>query len=111
MKMNRRTFLQGVGASSVVGSLSGLMPGIASAGEKGGAPDKLLKRQGEIKYHTCQRNCADRCLLKFTVQNGRMTYVEGASELKKMGTSPCVKGHAYVQYTYAADRIDRKSVV
>jgi anaerobic selenocysteine-containing dehydrogenase len=106
MKINRRTFLQGVGASSVVGSLSGLMPGIASATEqRGGAPDKLLKREGEIKYHTCQRNCADRCLLKCTVQNGRFTYVEGASEMKKMGTSPCVKGHAYVQYTYAADRI------
>ncbi|MPY25595.1 molybdopterin-containing oxidoreductase family protein [Shewanella sp. YLB-07] len=106
MKINRRAFLQGVGASSIVSSLSGLMPGIASATEqRGGAPDKLLKREGEIKYHTCQRNCADRCLLKFTVQNGRMTYVEGASEMKKMGTSPCVKGHAYVQYTYAADRI------
>ncbi|MBR9728162.1 molybdopterin-dependent oxidoreductase [Shewanella intestini] len=107
MKIDRRAFLQGVGATSVVGTLSGLVPGVANASTapRGGAPEKLLKREGEIKYHTCQRNCADRCLLKFTVQNGRMTYVEGASELKKMGTAPCVKGTAYVQYTYAADRI------
>ncbi|QYJ97913.1 molybdopterin-dependent oxidoreductase [Shewanella alkalitolerans] len=105
MKMNRRTFLQGVGASSVVGSLSGLMPGIASAGERGGAPDKLLKREGEIIYHSCLRNCADRCLLKCHVQNGRMTYVAGAEEQRKTGTAPCIKGHTYVQYTYAPDRI------
>lgn len=105
MKINRRTFLQGVGASSVFASLSGLMPGVAEATSKGAAPEKLLKREGEIKYHTCARNCADRCLLKFTVQNGRMTYVQGAEEQEKTGTSPCVKGHTYVQYTYAADRI------
>ncbi len=105
MKIDRRKFLQGVGATSVFTSLSGLAPGVANAKPRGGNDSLLDKRNGEIKYHTCARNCADRCLLKFRVQDGRMTYVSGAEEQEKTGTSPCVKGHTYVQYTYAADRI------
>lgn len=108
-KLNRRSFLHGVGSATVVGSLSGLMPSAVRAvvgGVSPGAhPDLLAKRGGDIKYHSCLRNCADRCLMKFSVQGGRMTYVTGANEQSKTGTAPCVKGLAYVQYTYAPDRI------
>ncbi|GIU20087.1 dehydrogenase [Shewanella sp. c952] len=105
MKINRRTFLQGVGASSVFASLAGLMPGTASAAVSNAKDSLLNKREGKIVYHSCLRNCADRCLLKCHVQNGRMTYVSGAAEQRKTGTAPCVKGHTYVQYTYGSDRI------
>lgn len=105
-KITRRNFLQGAGASVVVGSMSGLMPGSAAAMNSLGANPVLLnKRAGTVKYHSCLRNCADRCLMKFRVQDGRMTYVTGAEEQFKTGTCPCVKGLAYVEYTYAPDRI------
>ena len=104
--ISRRNFLQGVGASAVVGSLSGLIPGTAQAMNSVGANPVLLnKRAGTLKYHSCLRNCADRCLMKFRVQDGRMTYVSGAEEQFKTGTCPCVKGLTYVEYTYAPDRI------
>lgn len=104
--ISRRTLLQGTGAMAVVGSLSGLIPETAHAMNSLGAkPELLNKRAGTIKYHSCLRNCADRCLMKFRVQDGRMTYVSGAEKQAKTGTCPCVKGLTYVEYTYAPDRI------
>lgn len=104
--ISRRTLLQGTGAMAVVGSLSGLIPETAHAMNSLGAkPELLNKRTGTVKYHSCLRNCADRCLMKFRVQDGRMTYVSGAEKQAKTGTCPCVKGLTYVEYTYAPDRI------
>ena len=104
--ISRRTLLQGTGAMAVVGSLSGLIPETAHAMNSLGAkPELLNKRVGTVKYHSCLRNCADRCLMKFRVQDGRMTYVSGAEKQAKTGTCPCVKGLTYVEYTYAPDRI------
>lgn len=104
--ISRRTLLQGTGAMAVVGSLSGLIPETAHAMNSLGAkPELLNKRAGTVKYHSCLRNCADRCLMKFRVQDGRMTYVSGAEKQAKTGTWPCVKGLTYVEYTYAPDRI------
>ncbi|WP_300874548.1 molybdopterin-dependent oxidoreductase [uncultured Parasutterella sp.] len=106
MKLTRRYFLQGIGASAVLGTLTGLAPTKALAMNSYGANTSLLaKRAGTIKYSSCLRNCADRCLMKFSVQNGRMTYVRGADEQYKTGSCPCVKGLTYVEYTYAPDRI------
>lgn len=105
MKIDRRTFLQGAAASTVLSSLSGLTPGIVHAKQLGANTGLLAKRNGDIVYHSCLRNCAARCLLKFRVQDGRMTYVSGAEEQAKTGSAPCLKGQSYVQYTYAADRI------
>lgn len=105
MKLTRRYFLQGIGASAVLGTLTGLAPTKALAMNSYGANTSLLaKRAGTIKYSSCLRNCADRCLMKFSVQNGRMTYVRGADEQYKTGSCPCVKGLTYVEYTYAPDR-------
>ena len=104
--ISRRTLLQGTGAMAVVGSLSGLIPETAHAMNSLGAkPELLNKRAGTVKYHSCASNCADRCLMKFRVQDGRMTYVSGAEKQAKTGTCPCVKGLTYVEYTYAPDRI------
>lgn len=104
--ISRRPLLQGTGAMAVVGSLSGLIPETAHAMNSLGAkPELLNKRAGTVKYHSCLRNCADRCLMKFRVQDGRMTYVSGAEKQAKTGTCPCVKGLTYVEYTYAPDRI------
>lgn len=104
--ISRRTLLQGTGAMAVVGSLSGLIPETAHAmNSQGAKPELLNKRAGTVKYHSCLRNCADRCLMKFRVQDGRMTYVSGAEKQAKTGTCPCVKGLTYVEYTYAPDRI------
>lgn len=104
--ISRRTLLQGTGAMAVVGSLSGLIPETAHAMNSLGAkPELLNKRAGTVKYHSCLRNCADRCLMKFRVQDGRMTYLSGAEKQAKTGTCPCVKGLTYVEYTYAPDRI------
>ena len=91
MKLTRRYFLQGIGASAVLGTLTGLAPTKALAMNSYGANTSLLaKRAGTIKYSSCLRNCADRCLMKFSVQNGRMTYVRGADEQYKTGSCPCV---------------------
>ena len=107
--ISRRTLLQGTGAMAVVGSLSGLIPETAHAMNSLGAkPELLNKRAGTVKYHSCLRNCADRCLMKFRVQDGRMTYVSGAEKQAKTGTCPCVKGLTYVEYTYAPERIGEK---
>ncbi|MEC4727148.1 molybdopterin-dependent oxidoreductase [Shewanella sp. D64] len=103
--MDRRIFLKNVGIAGAAAGLSGLVPGIVNAKNYGARNDLLIKRQGKVVYHSCLRNCADRCLLKFYVQNGRMTYVEGAAEQPKTGSCPCVKGLTYVQYTYSPDRI------
>lgn len=47
--ISRRNFLQGVGASAVVGSLSGLIPGTAQAMNSVGANPVLLnKRAGTL---------------------------------------------------------------
>lgn len=105
-KLTRRYFLQGLGASAALGTLTGLAPKNVFAMNSYGANTPLLaKRAGTIKYSSCLRNCADRCLMKFSVQNGRMTYVRGADEQYKTGPCPCVKGLTYVEYTYAPDRI------
>lgn len=105
-KLTRRYFLQGLGASAALGTLTGLAPKNVFAMNSHGANTPLLaKRAGTIKYSSCLRNCADRCLMKFSVQNGRMTYVRGADEQYKTGSCPCVKGLTYVEYTYAPDRI------
>ena len=106
MKINRRTFVKGIGASAVTASMVGLVPSVAAqTSAREGNKSLLNKRNGTIKYHTCLRNCADRCLLKFAVQDGRMTYVTGSVIEEKTGTAPCVKAHTYVQYTYTPDRI------
>lgn len=106
MRVSRRDLLKGAGATVAVGGLSGLMIGSASAMHSVGANPVLLdKRSGTVKYHSCLRNCADRCLMKFRVQDGRMTFVSGAEEQFKTGSCPCVKGQTYVEYTYAPDRI------
>ena len=97
MKINRRTFLQGASATAVLSSLSGLTPGVANAKEAGANSGLLAKRNGKVVYHSCLRNCAARCLLKFRVQDGRMTYVTGAEEQAKTGKAPCLKGQSYVQ--------------
>lgn len=105
-KLTRRYFLQGLGASAALGTLTGLAPKNVFAMNSYGANTPLLaKRAGTIKYSSCLRNCADRCLMKFSVQNGRMTYVRGADEQYKTSSCPCVKGLTYVEYTYAPDRI------
>lgn len=105
-KLTRRYFLQGLGASAALGTLTGLAPKNVFAMNSYGANTPLMaKRAGTIKYSSCLRNCADRCLMKFSVQNGRMTYVRGADEQYKTGSCPCVKGLTYVEYTYAPDRI------
>ena len=66
--ISRRTLLQGVGASAIVGSLSGLVPETANAMHSLGANPVLLnKRAGTVKYHSCLRNCADRCLMNLKV--------------------------------------------
>lgn len=105
-KLTRRYFLQGLGASAALGTLTGLAPKNVFAMNSYGANTPLLaKRAGTIKYSSCLRNCADRCLMKFSVQNGRMTYVRGADEQYKTGSCPCVKGLTYVEYTHAPDRI------
>lgn len=103
--MDRRDFLKNVGVAGTAVGLTGLTSGVVSAKAYGARNDLLAKRQGKVVYHSCLRNCADRCLLKFYVQNGRMTYVEGAEEQRKTGSCPCVKGLTYVQYTYSPDRI------
>lgn len=104
--VSRRNLLQGAGAAIALSGLSGLMPTPAQAMHSVGANPVLLnKRAGVVKYHSCLRNCADRCLMKFRVQDGRMTYVTGAEEQAKTGTCPCIKGLTYVEYTYAPDRI------
>ena len=91
--IKRRNFLQGLGATALAGSLTGLVPRSASAMHSYGANPVLFnKRAGVVKYHSCLRNCADRCLMKFRVQDGRMTYVSGAEEQFKTGSCPCVKG-------------------
>lgn len=106
MRLSRRSFLSRVGTFAAAASLTSLVPGPASALETIGANPALLnKRAGTFKYNTCLRNCADRCLLKFSVQNGRATWVEGDATQFKTGTCPCVKGLTYVQYMYAPDRI------
>lgn len=87
--ISRRTLLQGTGAMAVVGSLSGLIPETAHAMNSLGAkPELLNKRAGTVKYHSCLRNCADRCLMKFRVQDGRMTYVSGAEKQAKKELVP-----------------------
>lgn len=86
MKLTRRYLLQGISASAIVGTLSGLVPSKSFAMNSVGAnPSLLAKRAGTLKYSSCLRNCADRCLMKFSVQNGRMTYVRGADEQYKTG--------------------------
>lgn len=104
--LNRRNLLKGISSIPAVATLSGLVPASAQTLEKTGANPVLLnKLAGEKRYSTCLRNCGARCLLRFTVQNGRATWVEGADEQPKTGTCPCVKGLTYVQYIYSADRL------
>ena len=107
VSISRRRLLRAMGAVPLSTSLYGLTAGTASAIQSIGANPVLLnKYAGQQVYTPCLRNCPDRCTLRFTVQNGRMTYVTGdEKETRKTAGTPCVKGLAYVEYTYAPDRI------
>lgn len=106
VSITRRRLLQAMGATAAATGLSGLSMEAQAAHSIGANPVLLNKYAGKNVYHCCLRNCPDRCFLKFSVQNGRMTFVTGDETQKfKTAGTPCVKGLSYVEYTYAPDRI------
>jgi anaerobic selenocysteine-containing dehydrogenase len=53
----------------------------------------------------CPRNCFDTCSIVATVQDGKITRIEGDSEHPITRGHLCAKGYAYLQRTYSPERV------
>lgn len=94
-KMNRRTFIKGVGAITVASAFGfGMNSGTAEA-SKGEVP----AGEGERSVHAvCTVNCTSRCHLHGTVRNGELIRVEPGDMPGRPGyANACLRSMSYIQ--------------
>lgn len=94
-KMNRRTFIKGVGAITVASALGfATNPSVAEA-SKGEVP----AGEGEKSVHAvCTVNCTSRCHLQGTVRDGKLIRVEPGDMPGRPGyANACLRSMSYIQ--------------
>lgn len=93
-KLNRRTFIKGVGAITVASALGfGPRPeAVASTGE-------VPAGEGEKTVHAvCTVNCTSRCHLQGTVRDGKLVRVEPGDMPGRPGyANACLRSMSYIQ--------------
>ena len=94
-KMNRRTFIKGVGAITVASAFGFAAKPEEALASKGEAPAK----EGERSVHAvCTVNCTSRCHLHGTVRDGKLIRVEPGDMPGRPGyANACLRSMSYIQ--------------
>ena len=94
-KMNRRTFIKGVGAITVASAMGFAARPEEALASKGEAPAK----EGERSVHAvCTVNCTSRCHLHGTVRDGKLIRVEPGDMPGRPGyANACLRSMSYIQ--------------
>ncbi len=100
--VSRRAVLQGALASGFLLGLSNC--GLANRPYKELKP-AIAEGPTEVFSSTCPRNCYDTCSIKAHVKDGVLRKVEANPDNTFTGNSLCVKGYAYTDKVYDANRI------
>lgn len=106
-RVDRRTFLKGVGVASAAAAASAMGPGgvrPANALASGGSAASLAWKK------TPCRLCGVGCGLLVAIENGRAVGVKGDPDSPVSKGLACVKGYNSVQALYGADRIRRAMI-
>ncbi|MEL1133721.1 molybdopterin-dependent oxidoreductase [Desulfitobacterium sp. THU1] len=59
----------------------------------------------QVFHNVCPRNCYETCGILSTVENGRLTKVEGDPKHGYTHGRLCAKGYAYTEYVYSSQRL------
>lgn len=73
--------------------------------EKGNISEQDETGARAVFRNVCPRNCYDSCAMVSHVENGAVTFIEGAPESSFTKGGLCVKGYAYLQQVYSLDRL------
>ncbi len=94
-KMNRRTFIKGVGAITVASAFGFAAKPEEALASKGEAP----ANEGEHSVHAvCTVNCTSRCHLHGTVRDGKLIRVEPGDMPGRPGyANACLRSMSYIQ--------------
>lgn len=94
-KLNRRTFIKGVGAITIASTLGFAASPKEALASKGEAP----AGEGEKTVHAvCTVNCTSRCHLQGTVRDGKLVRVEPGDMPGRPGyANACLRSMSYIQ--------------
>lgn len=94
-KLNRRTFIKGVGAITVASTLGFA----ATPGEVLASKGEVAAGEGEKTVHAvCTVNCTSRCHLQGTVRDGKLIRVEPGDMPGRPGyANACLRSMSYIQ--------------
>lgn len=106
-RVDRRTFLKGVGVVSAATAASAVAPGMMLSA--GAAPADANQSAADWHRAPC-RLCGVGCGLLVAVANGRAVAVKGDPDSPVSKGLACVKGYNSVQALYGRDRIKRALV-
>lgn len=96
-KMNRRTFIKGVGCITVALAAN---PTLAMAAEEAAeeAPADAAPSEEKTVHAVCTVNCTSRCHLKGTVRDGKLVRVEPGDMPGRPGyANACLRSMAYIE--------------
>ncbi len=105
-RVDRRTFLKGVGVVSAATAASAVVPGMALPATSPALPGE----SGTAWHKTPCRLCGVGCGLLVGIQNGRAVAVKGDPDSPVSRGLACVKGYNSVHALYGADRLTRAKV-
>ncbi|GGY93535.1 thiosulfate reductase PhsA [Shewanella fodinae] len=99
IKLDRRAFLKGAGATGASCALTGVIPGSIAAV---GAP--ALSGSAEAVPSICEM-CSTRCPISARVVDGKTVFIQGNTEAKSFGGKVCARGGAGHSLLYDPQRI------
>lgn len=99
IKLDRRAFLKGAGATGASCALAGVIPGSIAAV---GAP--ALSGSAEAVPSICEM-CSTRCPISARVVDGKTVFIQGNAEAKSFGGKVCARGGAGHSLLYDPQRI------
>lgn len=99
IKLDRRAFLKGAGATGASCALTGVIPGSIAAV---GAP--ALSGSAEAVPSICEM-CSTRCPISARVVDGKTVFIQGNAEAKAFGGKVCARGGAGHSLLYDPQRI------
>ncbi|MFQ6370641.1 thiosulfate reductase PhsA [Shewanella sp. YIC-542] len=99
IKLDRRAFLKGAGATGASCALASVVPGSLAAV---GATE--LRGSGEAVPSICEM-CSTRCPISARVVDGKTVFIEGNAEAKSFGGKVCARGGAGHSLLYDPQRL------
>ncbi|USD36605.1 MULTISPECIES: thiosulfate reductase PhsA [Ferrimonas] len=99
MKLDRRTFIKGAGASTAGCALASMLPGTLGAFEQ-----PMLKGSDKAIHSICEM-CSTRCPISARIVNGKNVSILGNSNAKSFGGAVCARGGAGHSLLYDKQRL------